>query len=61
MYSKDQLNSEAAKYAKEIVVAYVSNSETNPCSETGKDIADFYSEILKGVSKAMTELISTRE
>lgn len=61
MYNKDQINLKAAEYAKEIVVAWASNADTKPYSGTGQDVADFYIEIFKGISKVMLESISNYE
>ncbi len=54
MLSKDRTEELAAKYAQEIVVAKMASNSNFPIdAETGKQIADFYSEIFKGISETL--------
>ncbi len=53
MLSKDRIDKLAADYAKEIVVAKMSNSDFTPTQSAGKTIAEFYGEIFKGISETL--------
>ncbi|WP_270750009.1 hypothetical protein [Pseudoruminococcus massiliensis] len=54
MLPEDQVEELAAKYAQEIVVAKMTSNSNFPIdAETGKQIADFYSEIFKGISETL--------
>ena len=61
MVKKDNVYRAASEYAKDIVVSTTSNLEIKPCDETGKDIADFYKEIFKGISESLLETLETYE
>lgn len=49
----DLIEKLAAEYAKEIVVANAQRMNLNVCAENGKHVADFYTEIFKGISETL--------
>lgn len=48
-----QLDKYASEIAKEIVVAKAGNTTISMNAETGKNVADFYAEIFKGISETL--------
>lgn len=48
-----QLDKYASEIAKEIVVAKAGNTTTPMTAEAGKNVADFYTEIFKGISETL--------
>lgn len=55
MKSFAQIDELAAEYAKEIVVATVNIESTYVDEKGGKDVAEFYTAIFNGISKALKE------
>ena len=53
MMYKDKVEELAASYAKEIVMAKISNISLSINAEGGKGVAEFYSEIFKGISETL--------
>ena len=53
MMPKSTAEQFAAKYAKEIVVAKAASMNVAIDSIDGKNVADFYTEIYKGIAKAL--------
>lgn len=43
----------AAEYAKEIVVSKAQHMDLRVSAESGKNFADFYAEIFKGISETL--------
>lgn len=50
---EDIIDKTAAEYAKEIVVAKAQQMDLRVNAEGGKNVADFYSEIFKGISETL--------
>ena len=55
MKSFAQIDELAAEYAKEIVVATMSQKTTTVNDEGGKFVADYYTAIFNGISKVLKE------
>lgn len=49
----DSIDRLASEYAKEIVVAKAQNMDLKVNAENGKILADFYTELFKGISETL--------
>lgn len=61
MMYKDKVEELAASYAKEIVIAKASNTTLGINAEGGKKVAEFYSEIFKGISETLKNAAFTHK
>ena len=50
---EDSIAKIAALYAKEITVAKANSSDMSPCSDSGDEVAKFYTELFKGINEAL--------
>ena len=50
---EDSIAKIAALYAKEITVAKANSSDMSPCEASGKHMANFYTELFKGINEAL--------
>ena len=59
---EDSIAKIAALYAKEITVAKANSSDVSPCEASGKHMANFYTELFKGINEALqTQLSKTNK